>query len=673
MRILLLVAALGVVSAAVADDHLFRDLDVFELEYAADPQISPDGSRVVYLRSSMDIMSDRVVRNLWIVDADGDNHRPLLSGRRSYSSPRWSPDGERLAYVSQDDNGAAQLHVRWMDTGQTAVLTNVREAPSAISWSPDGSQIAFVMFVADKNEPLAKPPEKPEGAEWAPGVKVIETLPYRADGAGFLETGYDHVFLVPADGGTPWQLTNGDFNHNGPLAWMPDGERLVFSASRIEDAEHEPRESELWMADVDSGELTQLTDRNGPDASPAVSPDGKKIAYLGFDDQGTSWQKSNVYLMDVASGETRQLGDLDRSIGDVRWAGSSNRLLVQYEDGGRRHVGSLAMNGRIESLADDVGGVSIGRPYTSGSFSVANNGSFAYTASRPDRPADVAVARRSGAPALVTGLNDDLLGHKSLGEMEPITWRSSAGGYDIDGWIIKPPGFDPGKKYPMILEIHGGPHAAYGPHFAAELQLFAAAGYVVLYTNPRGSTSYGSDFALEIDKNYPSEDYDDLMSGVDAVIERGYVDEDALYVTGGSGGGVLTAWIVGNTDRFRAAVVAKPVINWASFVLTADGSHYFARYWFKQMPWEDPMAYWKRSPLSLVGNVTTPTALLTGEADYRTPMSESEQYYQALKLRKVDTALVRVPGASHGIAAKPSQLIAKVNNILGWFARYPAE
>lgn len=242
--------------------------------------------------------------------------------------------------------------------------------------------------------------------------------------------------------------------------------------------------------------------------------------------------------------------------------------------------------------------------------------------------------------------------------------------------MVTPPDFDPQKRYPLLLEIHGGPFANYGPRFAAELQLFAAAGYVVLYVNPRGSTSYGEEFANLIHHNYPGQDYDDLMSGVDAVIAEGYVDPQQLYVTGGSGGGTLTAWIVGKTQRFRAAVVAKPVINWASFVLTADLSPVFARYWFGEMPWENPEAYWRRSPLSLVGNVTTPTLLLTGEEDLRTPMSETEQYYQALKLSGVETAMVRVPGASHSIARRPSQLIAKVAAILGWFERYaltPAE
>ena len=270
----------------------------------------------------------------------------------------------------------------------------------------------------------------------------------------------------------------------------------------------------------------------------------------------------------------------------------------------------------------------------------------------------------------MTRLNDDLFGHKALGAVEELTVKSSAGGLPIQAWMVKPPGFDPSRKYPLLLEIHGGPFANYGDRFSAECQLYAAAGYVVLYVNPRGSTSYGAKFANEIHHNYPNQDYDDLMSAVDGALAKGFIDPDRLYVTGGSGGGVLTAWIVGKTDRFRAAVVAKPVINWVSFVFTADGGPFFYQYWFPGFPWDKPDDYIRRSPLFLAGNVKTPTMLITGEADYRTPASEAEQLYLALRLRKVDSVMVRIPGAGHLIANRPSQLIAKVAHILAWFDKY---
>lgn len=660
-------------AAGLADDdaNILKNLDVFQFEVAADPQIAPNGSAIAYVRRSMDIMSDRPVSNVWIVKADGSDHRPLLSGSESYSSPRWSPSGDRLAFVTNVEGRGAQLHVRYMDTGQVALLTNIRGGPRGISWSPDGSQLAFSRFVEDSAPPLAKPPGAPKDAEWAPPVRVIDRMPYRSDGGGYLSTGRNHIFVVSAEGGTPRQLTSGDYNHGGFLSWSPDGDRILFAATRKEDAEHDPVEADIWSVNVADGELTQLTDRDGPDFGATYSPDGSKIAYLGFDDKKLGYHSTNVYVMDADGSDRRNLTEeFDRQIDDVQWAGSSKSFYVQYDDRGKTHVASLSMSGAIESITDTLGGAILGRPYTSGSFSTANNGAFAFTAGTPYRPADVGYGRGKRAPRKLTNLNDDALAHKTLADIEEIVWSSSADGLEVQGWIATPPNFDPQEKYPLILEIHGGPFAAYGPQFSPEVQLFAAAGYVVLYTNPRGSTSYGDAFANEIHHNYPGQDYDDLMSGVDAVIERGYVDTDQLYVTGGSGGGVLTAWIVGKTDRFRAAVVAKPVINWLSFALTADGTHFFTRYWFADMPWDNPEAYWARSPLSLVGNVTTPTALLTGEADYRTPISESEQYYQALMLRKVDTALIRVPEASHGIAARPSHLIAKVDNILAWFKRY---
>ena len=329
------------------------------------------------------------------------------------------------------------------------------------------------------------------------------------------------------------------------------------------------------------------------------------------------------------------------------------------------------MSGDVTVLAGDLGGTSYGRPYGGGSFSVANDGTFALNQTRPDMPGELAVGRRGGAGAsTITALNDDLLAGKTLGEVEEIWWESSFDRRPIQGWIAKPPDFDRNRRYPFILEIHGGPISNYGDRFSAEIQLMAAAGYIVLYANPRGSTGYGEEFGDLLYRNYPGEDYDDLISGVDAVIERGYVDENNLFVTGGSAGGIMTAWIVGKTDRFRAAAAQKPVINWISKTLTADNwyGYYFSRY--EGLPWENPEPYWRFSPLSLAGNVTTPTLFITGEEDLRTPLSESYQMYHALKMRGIDTAVIRLPGASHDMSRRPSQLMAKIANIVAWFEKY---
>ncbi len=658
-------------AVAASDGSRFVNTDVFELEVGADPQISPDGTVVAYVRRSNDIMTDHARSNIWIVESSGQNHRPLLSGTASYSSPRWSPDGSRLAYLTGADQRGPELHVRWLDTGQTALLSNLPTAPDNLSWSPDGKQIAFTALVRSAAASLTDAPAKPEGADWAPPAIVIESLKYRADGQGYLEAGFTHVFVIPADGGTPRQVTSGDFMHDGPLAWTEDGEAIIFAANRDPDWEFNSSNTELWSLSLDDGELQRLTERVGPDFAPVLSPNGEKVAFLGYDDRKMGYHNVNVYLLTLRDGSIENLtADLDRSVNAVQWAGSANSLYVMYDDHGARYLATLAMNGRINSIADDLGSVGVSRPYTSGEFSVANNGAYAYTAGSAYRPSDIAAGRRSGTPQRLTELNEDLLAHKSLGNVEKITWQSSAGDLDIEGWIVTPPDFDAKKKWPLILEIHGGPFTAYGPHFSVENQLYAAAGYVVLYTNPRGSTSYGDAFANEIHHNYPGQDYDDLISGVDAVIARNYIDEDQLFVTGGSGGGVLTAWIVGKTDRFAAAAVAKPVINWVSETLYSDIHTMIPQYWFEKFPWEDPDSYWERSPLSLVGNVSTPTMLLTGESDYRTPMAESEQYYQALKLRGIESALVRIPESSHGIASRPSNQIAKVDNILAWFSRY---
>jgi acylaminoacyl-peptidase len=480
------------------------------------------------------------------------------------------------------------------------------------------------------------------------------------------------VFVVPAEGGTPRQVTFGPHDHGAP-AWAADGRHLLMSANRREDADLEaPNDSEIWEVALADGSMRALTDRFGPDANPVVSPDGRLVAYTGFDDTFQGYQVTRLHVMDRDGSNRRLLADaLDRDVSGLTWGSDSRSLFVQYDDEGDTRVARVGLDGSIRDVVPGgVGGLSLGRPYGGGAFSVAG-GTVAFTHTAPDHPSDVAVASAAGGEVRrLTRLNDDLLAHKTLGEAEEIWWDSSFDGRRVQGWIVRPPGFDASRRYPMILEIHGGPFANYGVRFAAEIQLYAAAGYVVFYTNPRGSTSYGEEFGNLIHHAYPGNDYDDLMSGVDALLERGYVDPDRLYVTGGSGGGVLSAWIVGKTDRFQAAVVQKPVINWTSFVLTADATPFFSKYWFPGFPWEEPEHYWARSPLSLVGNVTTPTMLLTGEQDYRTPIAESEQFYMGLKLRGVESVMVRIPGASHGITNRPSHLIAKVAHILEWFERH---
>ncbi len=648
--------------------------DVFGLGYAASPQVSGDGNTVLYLQHTMDIMKDRGRSNLWVSDVDGKDQRPITSGANNIATVAMAPDDNRIAYVDKDDTGS-QIFIHWLDSGKTAQLTRLPVAPARLSWSPDGEWIAFGMRVDRPAPTMGKLPPKPAGAEWAPPPIVEDRMSYRRDGAGNTKHGFQHVFVIPAAGGAPRQVTSDDFHHSGGIAWSADSDTLYFSGNRNDDWEMAGGNSEIYSVARSGGEISALTDRQGPDYSARVSPNGKQIAYLGYDDKRLGYQRSRMYVMNADGSNSRELlADLDRSIQNPQWSADGKRLFFIYDDKGDTILASTSLSGRMTEHQRGLGGMSLGRPYSGASYDVGGRDVFAYTSGTTQKPADISVGRRgSDQRRQITAVSDNLLAHRELAPVEELWLKSSADGRDVQAWIAKPPGFDPNKQYPLILEIHGGPHTNYGSRFSAEVQLFAAAGYVVLYVNPRGSTSYGEEFANLIHHNYPSEDYDDLITAVDAVIEQGYVDPDQLYVTGGSGGGVLTAWIVGNTDRFRAAVVAKPVINWTSFVLTADASPYFTQYWFGAMPWEDQEDYWKRSPLSLVGNVNTPTMLLTGENDLRTPIAETEQYYQALRLRGVDTAMVRIPGASHSIAKRPSQLMAKVVSILAWFERYAPE
>jgi dipeptidyl aminopeptidase/acylaminoacyl peptidase len=654
---------------ATGPSRTFTGADLFNLEVATDPQISPDGRTIAYTRKSNDIMTDKERSTIWLVDVATGQQRPLLAGSGSYFSPRWSADGTRLAYVAAE-GGSPQLYVHWMASGTDARITGLPDSPGAIAWSPDGRRIAYTMFVPDEGPKLGKAPDKPDGAKWADPLQVIGAVTYRTDDDGYLKPGYYQIFWVPADGGAPTQLTFGATHAGGRVSWTPDGRSILFSANLSKSWEREPVNSEIYRVSIDGRSPVALTSRDGPDNDPIVSADGRLIAFTGYDDRHLGYQNTQLSVMNLdGSGKRVLSGSLDRSVANPVWAADGRAIYVQVEDHGSNKVERVGLDGSIREVAGGLTGAGLDRPYAGGEFSVSRTGVVALTAGDPLHPSDIAIASAGGVRRL-THLNEQLAA-KAMARVEKLPVASSYDKRAIDAWMVTPPDFDPAKKYPLILEIHGGPFAAYGPQFSTDDQLYAAAGYVVLYTNPRGSTSYGEEFANQIDKAYPGHDYDDLMSAVDAAIATGHVDPNNLYVTGGSGGGVLTAWIVGKTDRFRAAATQKPVINWTSEGLTADLANFLSPYWFAKKPWEDPEGYWARSPLSLVGNVKTPTLVIVGGDDYRTPVSEAEQYYEALQLRGIPTALVKVPGASHGgIAARPSQAAAKASAIIAWFDRY---
>lgn len=668
---LLLAANLSAKPQSMDDNkHLLNYKDLFNLEYAANPVVMPDGDHVIYERRSMDIMTDGMRRNLWTVALDGSSHLPFLSDAKNHYNPVFSPDGKKMAYLSSKE-GKVQIYVRDLKTGNTTRVTDVLKSPSNISFSPDGKHIAFSMFTPGKTKPLFGLSFKPEGAKWAKDAQFIDKTSFQRDGAGMKKPGNMQVYVVPTIGGTPRQITDTEHDYAGSLAWTKDGKKIIVSANTRENHELDMLNSDLLAIDVLSGKVKQLTNATGPEASPKISPDGKRVAFTGFEDDGKAFQNDELYVMNIDGSNIKLLTPkLDRSVENIRWADNSKGIYFSFDKDGKKRVAHVNLSGKLTEKTSTLGGMSLGRPYTSGQFDVTDGGNVVYTHSYGNKPADLAVVNKRGKVTMLTDLNSDVFGHKKVNKPQLLTVKSSVDQRELQAWIVTPPDFDPKKKYPMILEIHGGPHTAYGPGFSTEVQLFAATGYVVVYGNPRGSTSQGSEFANLVDKNYPSNDYDDLMDMVDGVIAKGYVDEKNLFVTGGSGGGVLTAWIIGKTNRFKAAVVAKPVINWASMIGTSDIYAYMAKYWFTDVPWNDYEQYWRRSPLSLVGNVKTPTMVLTGELDVRTPMGESEQYYGALRLEGVESALVRIQGAYHGIAARPSNLARKVGNILAWFDKY---
>src|SRR6266550_2863489 len=531
--------------------HKLTVMDEFQIQTPTDPQISPDGKKIVYVRRFADRATDKRYANLWIINSDGTDHRALTTGNRSDSSPHWSPDGTRIAYLSD-----------------------------------------------------------------------------------------------------------------------PDGKYLIISANRHPESDHAYFDTEVYEFSVADGALRALTNRKGPDNSPEVSPNGKWIAYTGFDDRLQGHQTTKLYLVNRDGTGSHSLSDnLDRDIQGPEWAPDNSGVFFQYADQGDTKIGFCTNDGNCKKIADHV--ASTTSAYGGGSFSIARTGLVAMTYGRTDDPGNIAVLT-NGAMKVLTSLNQELLAQKKPGHVEEISYESSKDKRKIQGWIVHPPDFDASKKYPLILEIHGGPFADYGDRFDFEKQVWASMGYVVLYTNPRGSTSYGEEFANLIHHAYPGDDFDDLNSGVDAVAAKGYIDTNNLFVTGGSGGGVLTCWTIEHTTRFRAAAALYPVINWYSFVLTSD-IPWVAQYWFPGNPWDHTEQYMQRSLTNLVAKVKTPTMVMTGEADYRTPIPEAEQFYEALKLLNIDSVLVRVPEEPHGISRRPSHHIAKMLYVAGWFEQHKAK
>jgi dipeptidyl aminopeptidase/acylaminoacyl peptidase len=697
LAVVLALAMLAPVNSFAADKRGITEMDLFKFAWIADPQISPDGSRVVFVKVWVNQKSDRYDTALWLVPTNGEAARQLTSGPRDLS-PRWSPDGKQLAFVRSGEKDGKpqppQVYLLSLDGGEARPLTSVPRGAGAFEWSPDGKLIAFSSAV----DPSKKDAEMTEGGEVkdktperVSDVRVINRASYRSNGPGYLNPkSHAHIWTiaVPQTGAeTPKakQITKGNFDE-GNFNWSQDGSRLYFISNRTLEPYYNSPRTDLFSIAPDGSDEKKIFSFEGGMRDYTFSPDGKRIAFAGSLSAKpvNSYTQPDLFVADLSAGATAknltasydfdigggiggdQHSPRGGSPGGVLWSKDGRSLYVNVAEHGRANLKRIdASTGKVEAL-------------TTGDHEV-----ISYTAT-PDASKIVLVASTSinigdlflldaasGKMTQLTKINDELFSQLNLTHPEEI-WYNSFDGKRIQGWIQKPPNFDPSKKYPFILEIHGGPHSAYGFTFTHEFQWMAAKGYVVLYTNPRGSTSYGQEFGNIIQYNYPGDDHKDLMLGVDEVLKRGYIDEKKLGVTGGSGGGVLTNWAVGHTTRFAAAVSQRSIADWAGFWYTADFT-LFTPTWFRGAPWEDPQDFAKRSPITYVKNVTTPMMFIEGESDWRTPPNEGgEIMFRALKYRKIPTVMVRFPNESHELSRSgaPWHRVERLQHIVNWFDIY---
>ncbi|MCG8466782.1 MAG: DPP IV N-terminal domain-containing protein, partial [Gemmatimonadetes bacterium] len=502
-----------------------------DMESVSNPQISPDGSRIVYTRGWIDEMNDRRESSLWIMGSDGSRNRHLIDG----GSARWSPDGTRISFTASGEPSGSQIFVRWMDDeGAVTQVTQLEHGPSSPRWSPDGEWIAFTSAVDDEADfSGVSLPSRPDGASWVEGPKIVERAGYKRDRRGYVDTSWTHVFVVPASGGTPRQLTDGDWNHSG-IAWSPDGTEIYFTSYRAPDWDRPEhwQESEIYAVTVATGEIRRLTDRRGPDGGPVPSPDGSLIAYTGVEAHRDTYRNEKIYVMNRDGSGSRVIsGDYDRQVGSMTWARDGSGLYFNVSRDGYRQLHFVSVEGGVTALTEGS------HLFAMSSFS--EDGTAVGTIATAQQPGDLYrfPLDDPASTTRLTEINEDVLHGVVLGEVEEI-WYASTDGFDIQGWIVKPPDFDPSREYPLMLVIHGGPHGMYNGGFNFSWQEHAANGYVVLYTNPRGSSGYGTEFGNSIKHQYPGVDMPDVMRGVDEALDRGYVDEENLFTYGCSYGGI---------------------------------------------------------------------------------------------------------------------------------------
>ncbi len=672
-------------AATVDPQRLITESDLLRFEWVADPQISPDGARIAFTRVWVDATADAYRTCIMMAEFSGGAPRRLTSGALD-SQPRWSPDGDTLAFVRGEEGKPSQLYLLPLSGGEATALTALKGGASDPAWSPDGRRIAFRSShnpVIDEDEKRVKPKHEPG--------RVVTRPMFREDGDTFTDFEHrKHLWVVEVAGGKPRPLTRGPLEEQPPC-WSRDGAWLYFLSDRRAEPWFGSDHADLWAVSpdleqsTDGAALRKVVDVLGPKTAFAEGPDGR-FAFIGCLEPETphSYDRKNVLLAEgpwpivtvrvLTAGHDFDFGESITSDQHPPRGGGATPLA--FASDGRsiltvvaRHGAAMLCrvsveDGRVEELTDARHEVLHGTCTPDGAR-------WALTVGDATRPVEL-WSYDAGARALrkLHGPNDALLGERTPGEVEEI-WYPSFDGRRIQGWIVKPPGFDPAKRYPLVLEIHGGPHAAYGASFFHEFQVLAAAGYVVLYTNPRGSTTYGQEFGNLIQYRFPGDDYRDLMAGVDAVLSRGYVDPKKLGVTGGSGGGLLTNWVITQTDRFAAAVTQRCVADWASMVYSCDFT-LFTPHWFRRAPFEDPQEYLERSPATLASRITTPLMIIHGEEDWRTPIGQGEIMFRALKQQRKVAVMVRFPGEGHeqSRSGVPSRRVQRLEHIRRWFDKY---
>jgi len=662
----ILTLAIAGASVLLAGQACLAPDSVFRMSSVSEPQYRPDGGAVAFTYSWIDIQDDSSYSNLRLLRTG--EMRTLHSGKLHERSPRWSPDGRYLAYIS-DRGGNTRIHILAVESNEDRVLSDVDRTPSDITWSPDGRWIAFFALVAEKPAWDPPTPAPPAGAKWAPPPVVITSLRWAMDGSGVMRPGSTQLFVAPVSGGAPRQVSRRPYWHTSYLTqpeieWSRDSRSVLSTAVQAEEGWSVLNESSIYAFPIDGGEPRRL----GPPAwhqhSIAASPDGKHIAFAGYEWKGQTYHVSHLYVTD-ANGEHRKAltGSLDRDIQAPVWSENGSRLWFLVEDAGDTNISTAGLHGEISQITTGHQRIS--------SVSVAHNGHAVALLSTPSRPSVVAELSLDHPGQLKTLFdpNSEILAGCRLSQPEELRYPSFDG-RNIHGWVLKPQGFDPTKRYPLLVSIHGGPHSAYGNTFMHDLQMFADHGYVVLYLNPRGSTGYGEQFAAMIQHKWPGDDIKDVLAGVDRVLKDGYIDPARMAVVGGSGGGLMTTWMVTETTRFRAAVAWWPVTNWFTHVGSGDNGFYIASIYRKGMPWDEPADYMEHSPLFRVKNVKTPTMLITGEEDWRTPIAQTQEFYRALKVLGVDTVFLRIPGESHGSGKRPSHRMEVLVNTLAWLDRY---